>query len=286
MQFTGSNQVARAVSIATQGKVRIEDAGFNWKIMGPDVRDVETVASICDQDAYANAGQKCSATSMLVLHKNWMKDNSTTGLLGRIEKLASQRKLEDLTLAPVLTVTTERFLQHTQALLEKVKGAKLLWGGEALPTGTHTIPSCYGAVKPTAVFVPLDQILGSNFELITTEIFGPFQIVTCWDDSVTGEFETLCKILNKMENHLTAAVCTNDVLLQQRLLKETVNGTTYCGIRARTTGAPQNHWFGPCSDPRAAGIGSPEAIQLVWSGHREIIHDVGPVPSGFKVAQS
>ena len=28
----------------------------------------------------------------------------------------------------------------------------------------------------------------------------------------------------------------------------------------RTTGAPQNHWFGPCGDPRSAGIGSPEAI--------------------------
>jgi 1-pyrroline-5-carboxylate dehydrogenase len=31
-------------------------------------------------------------------------------------------------------------------------------------------------------------------------------------------------------------------------------------MRARTTGAPQNHWFGPCGDPRAAGIGTPEAI--------------------------
>lgn len=27
-----------------------------------------------------------------------------------------------------------------------------------------------------------------------------------------------------------------------QMLASTVNGTTYCGIRARTTGAPQNHW--------------------------------------------
>ena len=26
------------------------------------------------------------------------------------------------------------------------------------------------------------------------------------------------------------------------VLSHTVNGTTYAGIRARTTGAPQNHW--------------------------------------------
>ena len=34
-------------------------------------------------------------------------------------------------------------------------------------------------------------------------------------------------------------------------------------MRARTTGAPQNHWFGPSGDPRAAGIGTPEAIIIL-----------------------
>lgn len=51
--------------------------------------------------------------------------------------------------------------------------------------------------------------------------------------------------------------------------------------RARTTGAPQNHWFGPAGDPRGAGIGTPEAIQLVWSCHREIIND-NLVPADWK----
>lgn len=47
-----------------------------------------------------------------------------------------------------------------------------------------------------------------------------------------------------------------DNLMQ--VLAHTVNGTTYAGIRGRTTGAPQNHWFGPSGDPRGAGIGTPE----------------------------
>lgn len=64
------------------------------------------------------------------------------------------------------------------------------------------------------------------------------------------------------------AVVSNDVRFTQHILGSTVNGTTYAGIRARTTGAPQNHWFGPAGDPRAAGIGTPEAIRLVWSTHR------------------
>ncbi|MBV05844.1 MAG: hypothetical protein CMD53_00710, partial [Gammaproteobacteria bacterium] len=76
--------------------------------------------------------------------------------------------------------------------------------------------------------------------------------------------------------NLTAAIVSNDVLFQQDILGSTVNGTTYTGMRARTTGAPQNHWFGPSGDPRSAGIGTREAIVSTWSSHREIIKDVGP----------
>ena len=50
--------------------------------------------------------------------------------------------------------------------------------------------------------------------------------------------------------------------VKNKVLGATVNGTTYCGMRARTTGAPQNHWFGPSGDPRGAGIGTPEAIRI------------------------
>eukprot|EP01036_Dinobryon_divergens_P032623 gene32624-42256_t len=86
-----------------------------------------------------------------------------------------------------------------------------------------------------------------------------------------------------MDAYLTAAVVSNDVTFQNKILGHTINGTTYSGIRARTTGAPQNHWFGPAGDPRGAGIGSPEAIKLVWSCHREIIYDQGPVASDWSL---
>ena len=77
------------------------------------------------------------------------------------------------------------------------------------------------------------------------------------------------------------AVVSNDVRFVQHILGSTVNGTTYAGIRARTTGAPQNHWFGPAGDPRAAGIGTPEAIRLVWSTHRWVGGWVGLVSWSF-----
>lgn len=48
-QFTGSNKIAHRLSELTAGKVKIEDAGFDWKILGPDPHDVDMVAYVNDQ---------------------------------------------------------------------------------------------------------------------------------------------------------------------------------------------------------------------------------------------
>eukprot|EP00884_Botryococcus_braunii_P001748 jgi/Botrbrau1/11574/Bobra.60_1s0024.1 len=270
--FTGSSRVGEKLALDLRGRLFLEDAGFDWKVLGPDVAEEEYVAWVCDQDAYACSGQKCSAQSVLFMHTNWVK----AGLEKRLAERAAARKLEDLTVGPVLTWTTEAMLGHLDRLL-KIPGARLAFGGK--PLQGHTIPPCYGAVQPTAVFVPLaEAVKEENFAAVTTEVFGPFQVLTEYNDE---QLPLVLDLLERLEAHLTAAVVSNDPIFLQKVLGNTVNGTTYAGLRARTTGAPQNHWFGPCGDPRAAGIGTPEAIRLVWSTHREIISDVGPVPKGF-----
>jgi 1-pyrroline-5-carboxylate dehydrogenase len=266
-QFTGSSRIGELLSEKTRGKVKLEDAGFDWKVLGPDVpptaAEVNYISYQCDQDAYASTGQKCSAQSILFVHENW-KNN--TNLLAKMKALAQQRNLSDLTVGPVLTIDTPTLLHHIQKLLE-IPGAELMWGGKEL--ANHKIPEKYGALEPTAVYVPLDQLLKEEYyKLATTELFAPFQVITSYNDE-----ELVLQALEKMSHHLTAAIVSNDVRFQTKMLAHTVNGTTYAGYRARTTGAPQNHWFGPAGDPRGAGIGTPEAIQLVWSCHREIIHD-------------
>ncbi|XP_057516730.1 probable aldehyde dehydrogenase [Amaranthus tricolor] len=275
--FTGSSRVAEKLAEDLKGRVKLEDAGFDWKILGPDVQEEDYVAWVCDQDAYACSGQKCSAQSILFMHENW----SASHLISKLKDLASRRKLDDLTVGPVLTVTTEAMLEHVKKLL-KIPGSKLLFGGEALKN--HSIPSIYGAFKPTAVYVPIEEILkDKSFELVTREIFGPFQIIT---EYKANQLPMVLDALERMHAHLTAAVVSNDLLFLQEVIGSSVNGTTYAGLRARTTGAPQNHWFGPAGDPRGAGIGTPEAIKLVWSCHREIIYDVGPVPHQWSIPPS
>jgi 1-pyrroline-5-carboxylate dehydrogenase len=277
VQFTGSARAAESVSAVMKGRVRLEDAGFDWKVIGPDYQPewLDYLAWQCDEDAYNASGQKCSAQSILFVHRNW-----ADSLLPRLEELAGRRRLADLTVGPVLTWNNARITAHIKALLA-IPEARLLFGGD--PLVGHSIPDSYGAIRPTAVQLPVGALTSSDFELVTTELFGPFQVVIVYGDD---DLQTVLDSLERMSHHLTAAVVSADPVFQKRVLGATLNGTTYCGMRARTTAAPQNHWFGPCGDPRAAGIGTPEAIVSTWSGHREIIMDQGKLGHGWSVPES
>eukprot|EP00745_Piridium_sociabile_P042434 TRINITY_DN85563_c0_g1_i1.p1 TRINITY_DN85563_c0_g1~~TRINITY_DN85563_c0_g1_i1.p1 ORF type:complete len:554 (-),score=51.21 TRINITY_DN85563_c0_g1_i1:188-1849(-) len=272
LQFTGSTAISNLIVGTTLGRMKTEDSGFDWKLLGPDVEDVDYIAWQCDQDAYAMSGQKCSAQSLLAVHSNWLQH----GLYDKIKTLAARRSLNDLTLSPVITHTTEDILHHVKSLAS-CNGARILFGGNELKG--HTVYEKYGTVDPTAVFIPLESILDPvNFKTCTRELFGPVQVVTEWKDGQEGN---VLELFERMDHHLTAAVVSNDMLFLQRVLGATVNGTTYAGRRARTTGAPQNHWFGPAGDPLAAGIGTPEAVLQTWTCHREIVFDHGPIPEGW-----
>lgn len=277
VQFTGSSGVAETLTSAVNGAVRIEDAGFDWKVIGPDYDEawVDYVAWQCDEDAYNASGQKCSAQSILIVHDNW-----AGSLLPKLGPLAQRRQLDDLTLGPVLSWNNEQIKAHIDAVLA-VPGAELMFGGS--PLSGHSIPDCYGAYEATAVRVPLSALCGEHFGLLTTELFGPFQVVVTYGDD---DLPVVLNLLERISHHLTAAVVSADPIFQNKVLGATVNGTTYCGMRARTTGAPQNHWFGPAGDPRGAGIGTPEAIRLTWSCHREIIMDQGALPADWETPPS
>jgi len=269
--FTGSQHIAERLTTALKGRVKLEDAGFDWKILGPDVGNLEYVAWQSDLDAYGYSGQKCSAQSILFAHENWVK----AGIFDKIKEMASRRSLSDLSCTPVLTWTTEAMKGHVDALLT-IPGAKVLFGGKEL--ANHTIPKCYGAFEPTAVYVPYEQV-ADNFDLVTKELFGPFQVVTSYKEEQTDD---VLATINRNPNHLTAGIVSQDHAFIEKFLGNTFVGTTYAGMRARTTAAPQQMWFGPCGDPRSAGIHTPEAIHLVWSGHREIIYDFGAISDNFE----
>jgi 1-pyrroline-5-carboxylate dehydrogenase len=93
------------------------------------------------------------------------------GFFDKIKELAERRSLDNLSITPVITWNNQKIQEHVDRLLE-LPGAHVVCGGRPLDV-PHNIPEIYGSYYPTAVFVPLDQIL-ANFELCTTELFGPF----------------------------------------------------------------------------------------------------------------
>jgi len=106
-QFTGSSKVAERLSQVLKGKIKIEDSGYDWKVIGPDASEhnADYLAYQCDQDAYSASGQKCSKQSLLMMHKNWHKYD----LLQRITDKAKRRNIHDLTVGPTLSVRNEEY---------------------------------------------------------------------------------------------------------------------------------------------------------------------------------
>ena len=44
--FTGSSRVAEKLAADLNGRIKLEDAGFDWKILGPDVQEVWSHTSV------------------------------------------------------------------------------------------------------------------------------------------------------------------------------------------------------------------------------------------------
>jgi 1-pyrroline-5-carboxylate dehydrogenase len=276
--FTGSSKVCKDLTIKLGGRIKKEDSGLDWKILGPDVRDIEYVAHMTDHDAYALSGQKCSAESLLFVHENWTK----TDLYSRMKSLAAKRSIKDWTICPILSWTTKQIQDHVDSVLKNIKGAELLFGGKTV-SDSHNVPDCYGVYEPTAIKVPLSAYADiNNHKLLHTEVFGPYKLVVEYKQE---ELDYVLKIFNDLEQKLTCGVISNDAHFLNYVLGNSSNGTTYAGIRGRTTGAPQNHWFGPGGDPSGGCIGSIEGIQHTWSHHREIVTDK-IVPEDCKLVQS
>lgn len=59
------------------------------------------------------------------MHENWQK----AGFVDSIKKLAARRKLDDLTVGPVISWDNKRIKNHIDSVLA-LDGAKLAFGGK------------------------------------------------------------------------------------------------------------------------------------------------------------
>ena len=115
------------------------------------------------QDTCCEASGQCDP----FWHRFYCSNNGKVGFF-RLNRTVLEAGVQSLTHAKWVG-----FVLHFKSCFT---GARLAFGGKELQN--HTIPKVYGAIEPTAVFVPLTEILKDDetFKTATTEVFGPLQV--------------------------------------------------------------------------------------------------------------
>jgi alpha-ketoglutaric semialdehyde dehydrogenase len=193
--FTGSNPVGRAIQLkatATGKKVQLELGGKNPAVVLADA-DLELAAEQVARGAFLSAGQKCTATSRVIveqpvldelgervaaLARSWPVGDPLDGAT-KIGPLSSRQQLE----------TVSGYLE----LAEQESARVLAGGGRSRNGGYFVEPTVVADLPPTS-------------RVVREEIFGPVAALlpaASYDEAVT--------LANDTPFGLTAALFTRDL---------------------------------------------------------------------------
>jgi alpha-ketoglutaric semialdehyde dehydrogenase len=241
ISFTGSTAVGSMIG-ETCGRMHkrlsLEMGGKNAQIVMPDA-SMDLAMDGVLWGAFGTTGQRCTATSRLLLHDD-IHDEFLQTLTGRARALRLGNGLdEDNDVGPLIN----------QAALDKVagyvdvargEGDEILCGGERatggdLDDGFFFQPTILRNVRP-----------GSR--LACEEVFGPILSVIRFSD-----LDEAIRINNEVQYGLSSSIYTADVRASFRALNELDNGITY--VNAPTIGAEAHLPFG--------------GVKQTGNGHRE-----------------
>ncbi|MEO0271220.1 MAG: aldehyde dehydrogenase family protein, partial [candidate division WOR-3 bacterium] len=164
--FTGSSEVgSRIAEVAGKNlkKVSLELGGKNAQIVMPDA-NLELALEGALWGAYATAGQRCTATSRIIVHQD-IYDKFIEMFVERAKLLKIGNPLDERTeMGPVIN-EAQRNKIHSYVEIGNKEGAKLILGGEPLKGDEYDKGFFY---KPT-VFKDAEP----SMRICQEEIFGP-----------------------------------------------------------------------------------------------------------------
>jgi len=241
ISFTGSSETGALIAAAcaaTHKRCALEMGGKNAQIVMDDA-DLDLALEGAVWGAFATAGQRCTATSRLLLHKKIYKP-----FLARLVKAALEIRTGD-PLDPAMQVgplVNEKQRERVQNYIKigVAEGATLLCGGQpiiekGLARGYFFEPSIFSAVKP-------------HMRIAQEEIFGPVLSVLKFD-----EFDEAVEILNGTRYGLSSSLYTKNIDRAFKAMRDFDAGITY--INGPTIGAEVHLPFG--------------GVKQTGNGHRE-----------------
>jgi alpha-ketoglutaric semialdehyde dehydrogenase len=241
ISLTGSSATgARVAEICgrTHKRLCLELGGKNAQIVMEDA-NLELALEGALWGAFGTTGQRCTATSRLLLHHD-IKDTFTAQLLERTQQLRIGAGSDPNTDIGPLINPAQR--ERVQAYLEiaRNEGATVLTGGapaaeEALKEGCFFQPTILDGVTPI-------------MRVAREEIFGPMVVLI-----EIQSFEEAIAILNDTAYGLSSSVYTQDINRAFQAMRDLEAGITY--INGPTIGAEVHLPFG--------------GVKQTGNGHRE-----------------
>ena len=241
ISFTGSNEVGRLIhKVAGERGIRVtcEMGGKNACVVMNDA-DLDLALAGVMKGAYGSTGQRCTATSRLIVQKE-----VTDAFLGRLKRAVQELKVGN-GLDPAVNVgpAVDKF-QYDQDLeyieVAKKEGAELITGGRSLKDGD--LKHGY-FVEPT--------LFDGGHDLMRVwheEIFGPVLLVS--------QVKTLDEAIaqaNSTRFGLTTSIYTKDFASAMRYVDEAEFGMVH--VNSPTIGGEPQIPFGGSKD---TGVGHRE----------------------------
>jgi aldehyde dehydrogenase (NAD+) len=247
VSFTGSAAVGREIA-ASCGKnlkrVALEMGGKNAQVVMEDA-DLELALQGALWGAFGTTGQRCTATSRLLLHRD-VKKQFTDALVARAEKITIGSGLDEAVEMGPLINAAAREKVHRYVQIGKDEGARLLTGGTIYEEGKWIDGYFYRATIFDGV--------APAMRIAQEEIFGPVLSII-----EIKSFEEAAEILNGTAYGLSSSIYTRDVARAFRAVRDFEAGITY--VNGPTIGAEVHLPFGGVKD---TGNGHREAGTTVY----------------------
>jgi aldehyde dehydrogenase (NAD+) len=242
ISFTGSTEVGRRIN-EVGGKmlkrVSLELGGKNAQIVMDDA-NLDLALDAVLWGAFGTTGQRCTATSRLILHKD-IHDKFIDKLVERVKKLKlGYGNDKGVDVGPCVSEAQRNTVHSYVEIGKNEDKATLVTGGEFAADGNLAKGWFY---KPT-IFTGVTR----NMRIAKEEIFGPvLAVLKC------NNLEEAIDILNDTEYGLSSSIFTNNVNDAFTAVRDIQAGITY--INGATIGAEAHMPFG--------------GVKGTGNGHRE-----------------
>ncbi|HVG38266.1 MAG TPA: aldehyde dehydrogenase family protein, partial [Pyrinomonadaceae bacterium] len=231
ISFTGSTETGRVVASACAERNAIcslEMGGKNVIIVMDDA-DVDLAVEGAVWGAFGTSGQRCTASSRLVVHKK-VYQQFTTKLIERARHLRVGDGSDPRTeMGPVINADAVNKIMGYIEVGQREDGAKLAAGGARLTKGEHA----HGYFIEPTVFTKVEP----GMRIAQEEIFGP--VTACLP---ADSLEDAVRIANGVRYGLSASIYTADVNRAFHAMNELYTGIFY--VKSSTIGAEVHLPFG------------------------------------------